>query len=342
MLDSNGNYIWSKSIGGAGSDYVADFDIDDNYNIYLGGQFQNMVDFDPSPTSDYFLNSNGWYDAFVLDIDNNGGFKNAAKFGSNNGQYIAESIRARVIDKHGNSYAAGNVNGTIDLNPNTSINQVSSGFGQDDMLYIQLETCTNSLAQTTVTVCGNSYQLPSGNMVYVSGYYLDVMLSTQGCDSTNGITVNLFPLPNATVTQTGATFTAQQGLTYQWLNCQTNQPIAGATNQSFTATSNGQYSVIVSNATCTDTSTCYTLNNIGVQEAHLPVVNLYPNPTTGLLHIQTAQPWQKAEVVDVTGRMVHTQTAQTEEIDISKLPAGMYVLKVFFAEGVAVRRVVKE
>lgn len=210
------------------------------------------------------------------------------------------------------------------------------------MLYMILDACLNQLVQYTTNVCCNQFVLPSGGVVTQSGYYLDVVLSSQGCDSTNGITVNLYPLPNTSVTQAGATFTAQPGLTYQWLNCQTNQPIAGETGQTFTATANGQYAVIVSNGTCTDTSTCYVLDNIGIAEFNLPQVVLYPNPTTGLLHIQCAQPWQSATVQDVTGRLLLTQTHPTTELNLSALPAGVYLVKVFFEDGVVVRRVVRE
>lgn len=56
------------------------------------------------------------------------------------------------------------------------------------------------------------------------------------------ITVN--PLPDTAVTQSGNTLTAvEAGASYQWINCATNQPIAGATGQSFTPVSSGSYAV---------------------------------------------------------------------------------------------------
>ena len=53
------------------------------------------------------------------------------------------------------------------------------------------------------------------------------------------ITVNVTTLDLNTTT-TGATITADQaGVSYQWINCSEDSPIAGETNQSFTADANG-------------------------------------------------------------------------------------------------------
>jgi hypothetical protein len=60
-----------------------------------------------------------------------------------------------------------------------------------------------------------------------------------------------------------------------------------------------------------------------------------------MLNISSPQPWQKAEVTDLLGRTVFTQPEPKEEVDLSKLPTGIYLVKVFFTEGVVVQRVVK-
>jgi len=342
ILDTNANYILSKSYGGIGEDEGSSIFLNDNGNMSIAGRFNNTVDFDPSPISTYTISSVGGNDGYILDLDSNTNFIAAAGFGSSAGLGVWESMTAKVSTNLVNGASSGFFHSTIDINPNQTFTQNVSSAGQDDMLYMTLEACTNATIQYTDAVCDTKYVLPNGTTVYQSGYYLNVLQSSQGCDSTVGVTVVLNPLPDTTITQTGATFTAQPGLTYQWLNCQSNQPIAGETNQTFTATANGQYAVIVSNGTCTDTSACITLNNIGVQEAHLPFVNLYPNPTNGMLHIQSAQLWKKVEVLDVMGRLVHAQNHATPAIDLNKLPAGMYVVKVYFDEGIAVQRVVKE
>lgn len=62
---------------------------------------------------------------------------------------------------------------------------------------------------------------------------------------------------DVTTTVASTTITANAtGVTYQWIDCSNNAPIAGETNQSFTATVTGDYAVIVNNGTCGDTSVC--------------------------------------------------------------------------------------
>jgi hypothetical protein len=48
-LDSSGNFLWSKSIGGDGNDWANGIVSDDIGNIYVTGTFSQTVDFDPGP-----------------------------------------------------------------------------------------------------------------------------------------------------------------------------------------------------------------------------------------------------------------------------------------------------
>ena len=69
-------------------------------------------------------------------------------------------------------------------------------------------------------------------------------------------------------------------------------------------------------------------------------VEIGPNPTSGRLTIKMTD-FQSAEIIDLTGRKV----AQSKQaiIDLSKLPQGIYIVKVFNKEGAfVVRKVVKE
>lgn len=63
---------------------------------------------------------------------------------------------------------------------------------------------------------------------------------------------------NTAVLIAGNTITAgASGLTYQWLDCDNAfAPIAGETNQDFTATVDGNYAVVITDGSCSDTSSC--------------------------------------------------------------------------------------
>lgn len=71
---------------------------------------------------------------------------------------------------------------------------------------------------------------------------------------------------------------------------------------------------------------------------------LYPNPTNGLVTI-TDQELKSAEVYNTLGQCVATSTGEGERltVDITHLPAGVYVVNVTDTEGrKCVRKVVKE
>ena len=72
-----------------------------------------------------------------------------------------------------------------------------------------------------------------------------------------------------TVTQTGATLTAEQsGATYQWLDCDNGYAvIATETNQSYTPSNvTGNYAVEVTLNGCVDTSACYHVDYTGIEQ----------------------------------------------------------------------------
>ena len=78
---------------------------------------------------------------------------------------------------------------------------------------------------------------------------------------TLNVTVNTV---NTSVSQAGSTLTANaNGTGYVWINCSGNLPVSGQTAQSFTATTTGNYAVIVSQSGCVDTSACYPVNISG-------------------------------------------------------------------------------
>lgn len=66
-------------------------------------------------------------------------------------------------------------------------------------------------------------------------------------------------------------------------------------------------------------------------------LTIYPNPTTGIIHL-SAQGVKELAVVDMQGRRVYTQTlshlaTQPLIIDISSLPTGTYVLRIIYEDG---------
>lgn len=76
------------------------------------------------------------------------------------------------------------------------------------------------------------------------------------------------PTIDNSLTVTGATIQANEsGAVYQWVDCNDNlAPIAGETNQSFTATVTGNYAVEINVQGCTATSACELIDFSGIEE----------------------------------------------------------------------------
>lgn len=73
--------------------------------------------------------------------------------------------------------------------------------------------------------------------------------------------------------------------------------------------------------------------------------NLYPNPVNKEVEIQLNNLNEaKLEVLDVNGRVLKLQVLNLSEnkVDVSQLPAGIYLFKISSAQGVATKKVVKQ
>ena len=66
---------------------------------------------------------------------------------------------------------------------------------------------------------------------------------------------------------------------------------------------------------------------VGVKIDSEKVVKIYPNPTTGIIHIEGAQ--SNVKIMDILGRPVMNGTIINQKIDVSHLPGGFYMLSVF-------------
>ena len=130
-LDPNGQFLWSKSIGGTSFDYANDIKIDGNGDIFITGVFRNTVDFDPG-TSTHNLTSNGQYDVFVLKMDQSGNHIWSTSFGGGSYDY-GNKID---VDSFGNIWVIGSFRNTVDFNASATSNNKTSNGGED--IYLSL------------------------------------------------------------------------------------------------------------------------------------------------------------------------------------------------------------
>jgi len=124
-LSAGGNFIWNKQIGGPLGEYSSTISIDAADNIYYAGQFSDSVDFDPSPTSDYFLSAQGSYDTFISKLDSGGNFIWAKAI---RGDALISALTTDVL---GNVYTIGQFYDTLDCDPGPGVFNLIAHAAQD-------------------------------------------------------------------------------------------------------------------------------------------------------------------------------------------------------------------
>lgn len=141
-------------------------------------------------------------------------------------------------------------------------------------------------------------------------------------------------LCNVDVTTTTTDFTIEAnatGLDYQWVDCDDSfAPIAGETNQSFTATVNGNYAVIVTDGACSDTSACVAISTIGLGELNSLAVTAYPNPVNDVLTIHAAEQRFNVTVLNLEGKVLATYSNVDAKLEMntSNWSKGIYTVLV--------------
>jgi hypothetical protein len=168
-------------------------------------------------------------------------------------------------------------------------------------------------------------------------------VNAAGCDSVVTLDFTLLEV-DAAVTRNYLTLTAQaSNATYQWIDC-VNGLITGETNASFTATVNGSYQVEITQNGCVDTSACFTITNVGIQESELLGISLYPNPTSDVLHIDKgSNTLLEITITNSAGSIVYQSISKSQitTINMSKMATGIYVVTMKNELGLKVEKVVK-
>jgi uncharacterized repeat protein (TIGR03803 family) len=262
------------------------------------GQYKNLKDFDISTTGGYPYGT-------LLEAKNGLLYGTTSSGGPNNrGTFFSydisdDTLRVIPADPNALQYAYSNVIQAINGNL----------YGYSDRGIFEYNETTDS--------------------VVISAY----SSTTHGRNQTYGSLVQYFEngapcVLDTTVTQTGATLSSNEtGASYQWINCSDNSAISGATSQSFSPSQNGEYAVVLSNATCSDTSRCYRVSGLGIKESEIANnIRLYPNPASNTVEVVSLEEIEEIVVYSVSGEEL-LQSYSTL-LDVSHLESGIYFIHI--------------
>ncbi len=218
----------------------------------------------------------------------------------------------------------------IDGNTYTSSNNSAmftlagaASYGCDSIVMLDLTINQPTTGIDVQTAC-SAYMWIDGNIYTSSNNTATFILTgaaSNGCDSivTLDLTINTV---DTSITVFNTTLTANQsGGLYQWVECGTGiNPISGATNQSFTPTSNGDFAVQVTANGCTSLSNCYTVVISRVEYTEgVGQLQVYPNPTTDNINIKLTDQYQNAlvQLYTVDGSLISAKRYTSGNIEMS-------------------------
>ncbi|MBI2270447.1 MAG: PKD domain-containing protein [Bacteroidetes bacterium] len=170
-------------------------------------------------------------------------------------------------------------------------------------------------------------------------YFYDWEVTVQGCSSVRvPVTGTINQVPQTpTISQSGVILTSSESTGNQWyLN---GVLIPGATNQTYTVTANGDYTVVVTIGNCTSTgSTPLNVNNVGIAKTdNDPFFTIYPNPNDGNFNIAfnaVEKANYRLELKNTLGQLIFRETlsdfagSYSKQLNIAEYGKGVYMINL--------------
>jgi len=165
-LDTDGNLLWAKSMGGSDSDWGASIAVDASGNAYTTGHFMTTADFDPGDAV-YNLNAGAYYEVFISKLTSEGDFAWAMAFRGN--QYYdlnSDDGFCIAVDADNNVYTVGSFESWVDVDPSSLIYYITahdvlhSGFYSPDAFIHKLSQINVGLPEAADAKPFNVYPNP--------------------------------------------------------------------------------------------------------------------------------------------------------------------------------------
>ena len=164
-----------------------------------------------------------------------------------------------------------------------------------------------------------------------AGLYNVIITDSNNCASVNNAIVNEPDPLLINIYISDSTLVATSGYnSYQWYSADGNI-INGATNETFTPNTVGEYYVVVNNGECEEISYSidYNISNILEIENNLQI---YPNPTNGIITI-IGEKIKNISIYNILGNQLskvekNNFNTNSRNIDLSNLARGIYTIQI--------------
>lgn len=328
---NNGDYyaIWKDSrpgIIGNHAIYGQRFDINGMMQWgATGAEIANMATFNPFPK-------------FTFDENNNLVVCHAATQGLGLRKHVISDEGIQIIGGNGEDALTGNVQpiesefNLIQLDDHVILYGSDYDFSGNNIFLTCVDGCQITTTVENVSACFEYTY--NGETYDESGTYVIEL------PGDTVVTLNLtISSPAASVTLSGDTLI--NDLTpgnYLWWNCD-SQTLVTDGNYLFLPEETGNYALIIELNGCTDTTDCYFVDIVGVDNISFQnEISLFPNPGNDVVSISSTKSLNNAnvDVYNSMGQLVLSTShvnGQSVSIDVSHMNAGCY--QVIIQNGVS-------
>ncbi len=320
-MDTAGNFIWARSIGGGDIEYGFGLAADGNGHVLTTGCYGQQVDFD-TEAGVYNLSTSGAADIFVHQL------KQCAP--SNASMTLAGCDSLQVNAQ--TFYTSGTFTQTL-----------TNATGCDSTLTLQLSIGQTTSSSIIDTACFE-YTL-NGFNYDSSGTYVQTLANATGCDSvlTLALTVNTV---DTSVSFSAFYIVANTNFgTFQWLDCYNAfSPVPNGNTASFFPNYASSFAVQITQNGCIDTSNCYLITLDHLEDGLGNLISILPNPTQRDFRIVVGESLGtvQVEIHDALGKLVWQgdyENGQSLHLDG---PKGLYFVTAHTAEGSSSLKLLKE
>lgn len=173
-LDSLGNFVWARQIGGIGNDEGVSITLDSQGNIYTTGGFQVTADFDPgvgvfnlistAPVYPGFQQGN----IFISKLNSSGNFMWAKSMVSTT--ETADVGNDIAIDILGNIYTTGSFVDTVDFDPGPGVYNLFVDSIYSDVFISKLDASGNFVWAKQIVGTGGPYRWNYGYSITLDDF----------------------------------------------------------------------------------------------------------------------------------------------------------------------------
>ena len=221
--------------------------------------------------------------------------------------------------------------GTTSSSSTTHTSVFSSVGGCDSVIVTTLDVLSAYNMTESATICqGDTYTFPDGSTSSTATTHTSNLTAISGCDSIIVTALDVTIIDTNVTANTSALVAEQAGASYQWIDCNNNNPLPSETGVIFEPEQSGSFAVEITLNGCSSLSNCHTFQVANIEnEGKSILFNLYPNPSNGNIQIESNRP-STLEVYDSKGSIVFkTEIKQgINHIELG-LTKGLYIWKAF-------------